>query len=139
MKDPEKPWYTRPIPLIIGSLLAFSVFSSLSSPAVAPETSNTAAAVTALNSYTQQATPVVTPIPAATKVQQTSAETVKESGLSNNKTYTNVDGATVHAPAYSTDNSVPQGASAKCGDGTYSFSLHRSGTCSHHGGVITWY
>jgi len=33
---------------------------------------------------------------------------------------------------------VPPGASARCRDGTYSFSAHRSGTCSHHGGVAVW-
>ena len=30
-------------------------------------------------------------------------------------------------------------ATAQCDDGTYSFSQHRSGTCSHHGGVGQWY
>lgn len=25
--------------------------------------------------------------------------------------------------------------SAQCNDGTYSYSQHRSGTCSHHGGI----
>ena len=34
--------------------------------------------------------------------------------------------------------SAPAGATARCRDGTYSFSLHHSGTCSHHGGVATW-
>src|SRR5436853_4552041 len=34
--------------------------------------------------------------------------------------------------------SVPSGATARCRDGTYSFSRHRSGTCSHHGGVAMW-
>jgi hypothetical protein len=29
-------------------------------------------------------------------------------------------------------------ASAVCADGSYSFSAHRSGTCSHHGGVHWW-
>src|SRR5262249_26351548 len=29
----------------------------------------------------------------------------------------------------------PMGATAKCRDGTYSFSQSRRGTCSHHGGV----
>jgi hypothetical protein len=32
----------------------------------------------------------------------------------------------------------PPGASARCRDGTYSYSSHRSGTCSHHGGVAVW-
>jgi hypothetical protein len=30
-------------------------------------------------------------------------------------------------------------ASALCNDGTYSYSQHCSGTCSHHDGVDTWY
>jgi hypothetical protein len=33
---------------------------------------------------------------------------------------------------------VPPGATARCVDGTYSFSQHHSGTCSHHGGVAAW-
>jgi hypothetical protein len=39
------------------------------------------------------------------------------------------------APASNTD---PTGATAKCKDGTYSKSQHRSGTCSSHGGVAQW-
>lgn len=30
------------------------------------------------------------------------------------------------------------GATARCEDGTLSYSQHRSGTCSHHGGVASW-
>ena len=56
--------------------------------------------------------------------------------VSNNKQYTNVDGATVHSPAYAPQ--TPAGATAECRDGTYSFSLHHSGSCSHHGGVSQW-
>lgn len=33
---------------------------------------------------------------------------------------------------------VPAGATARCRDGTYSFSRNRRGTCSHHGGVAEW-
>jgi len=29
-------------------------------------------------------------------------------------------------------------ATATCRDGTTSYSAHRRGTCSHHGGVKTW-
>jgi hypothetical protein len=32
----------------------------------------------------------------------------------------------------------PHGATALCRDGTYSFSKHRAGTCSGHGGVKRW-
>lgn len=42
------------------------------------------------------------------------------------------------APAPSTS-SAPNGATAQCRDGTYSYSAHRRGTCSHHGGVATWF
>jgi hypothetical protein len=33
---------------------------------------------------------------------------------------------------------VPNYASALCRDGTYSYSAHRSGTCSWHHGVAQW-
>jgi hypothetical protein len=36
-------------------------------------------------------------------------------------------------------NEKPSGATARCGDGTYSFSTSRTGTCSHHGGVTEWF
>ena len=57
--------------------------------------------------------------------------------LGNDNHYTNVDGQSVHSPAYSSGG-IPAGATAQCGDGTYSFSQHRQGTCSHHGGVSRW-
>lgn len=47
--------------------------------------------------------------------------------------YLNSDNICVHSPS-----SNPTGATARCVDGTYSYSLHRSGTCSHHGGVAEW-
>jgi uncharacterized protein YraI len=34
---------------------------------------------------------------------------------------------------------APSGVTAQCRDGTYSYSQHRQGTCSHHGGVAQWY
>jgi hypothetical protein len=33
---------------------------------------------------------------------------------------------------------VPEQPSALCNDGTYSYSQHRRGTCSWHGGVSKW-
>ncbi|SRR5258708_25416133 len=72
--------------------------------------------------------PIYTPTPAPT-INQTNSDT-------NNTYYTNSDGNTVQSPTYY--NSAPAGATAKCNDGTYSFSQHRSGTCSGHGGVAQW-
>lgn len=54
-----------------------------------------------------------------------------------NGNYMNAYGNTVCRPYESS--SIPAGASAKCSDGTYSFSQSRRGTCSHHGGVAIWY
>ena len=48
--------------------------------------------------------------------------------------YYNSDRNKVHNPIVSAE-SVPVGATAICRDSTYSFSRHRRGTCSHHGGV----
>ena len=33
---------------------------------------------------------------------------------------------------------ISNGATAICRDGSYSYSQHHQGTCSHHGGVQTW-
>lgn len=61
-----------------------------------------------------------------------------ESDLDNHQTYRNHHGNTVHSPAHSRSGQIPPGATAQCRDGTYSFSQHRSGTCSRHGGVAVW-
>jgi len=34
---------------------------------------------------------------------------------------------------------APEGATAKCKDGTYSHAKGHTGACSHHGGVAEWY
>ena len=52
--------------------------------------------------------------------------------------YINHDGLTIHRPAHTDSGLPPPGASAQCADGSFSFSTHRSGTCSHHGGVSRW-
>ncbi|TDN45175.1 surface rod structure-forming protein G [Curtobacterium flaccumfaciens] len=53
-----------------------------------------------------------------------------------NGSYVNSAGNTICRPQAA--ESAPSGATAKCGDGTYSFSQSRSGTCSRHGGVAAW-
>lgn len=52
--------------------------------------------------------------------------------------YINSQGEWVPSPRRIWDNRPPAGASARCRDGTYSFSRSRRGTCSHHGGVAEW-
>lgn len=60
----------------------------------------------------------------------------RESKTCGPDTYVNVRGKCVHRPVRA--DRPPAGASAKCRDGTYSFSQNRRGTCSHHGGVAAW-
>ena len=69
---------------------------------------------------------------AATSSQSTTAAVPK----SQPRYYTNKDGQRVQSPTYY--DKAPAGATAQCRDGTYSFSQHRQGTCSHHGGVAKW-
>jgi hypothetical protein len=69
----------------------------------------------------------VTPVPT-----YATAKTACGSGY-----YRNVNGVCVPNPTYAP--AVPAGATARCRDGTYSFSQNRSGTCSHHGGVERWF
>jgi hypothetical protein len=61
-----------------------------------------------------------------------------ESQLVEHNHYVNKDAQEVHSPAHSKSGAVPAGATARCGDGTYSFSQNHRGTCSHHGGVTGW-
>lgn len=50
--------------------------------------------------------------------------------------YINSSGHCVHRPMHASH--APYRATAKCRDGTYSFSEHHRGTCSWHGGVAVW-
>ncbi|WP_405162531.1 DUF3761 domain-containing protein [Nocardia sp. NBC_01499] len=50
--------------------------------------------------------------------------------------YLNVDKRCIPRPQQA--DTAPSGATARCKDGTYSESQHRSGTCSGHKGVDEW-
>ena len=52
------------------------------------------------------------------------------------RSYINRNGKRVKSPVRSPF--VPAGATAQCRDGSWSFSQHRQGTCSHHAGVAKW-
>jgi hypothetical protein len=93
-------------------------------------TSITALAVVLLTSLVAQ-TPQPSPTQQASQRQQKSQPKCADNG-----TYVNSKGETVKRPENCS--MAPQGATAQCRDGTYSFSQSRRGTCSHHGGVAKW-
>ncbi|MBI2017451.1 DUF3761 domain-containing protein [Candidatus Daviesbacteria bacterium] len=88
------------------------------------------------NTPTPTITPTPTPNPTAKPVVSPTPKVkppVIDAGCG---TYINSFGQEVARPCPA--NNVPAGATAKCRDGTYSYSQSRRGTCSHHGGVAQW-
>lgn len=81
--------------------------------------------VTTVGTYVAPVTPAA---PAAPPAQAAPSCT--------NGSYVNKAGNTVCDPE--TSSSAPAGSTARCYDGTYSFSQSRRGTCSSHGGVAEW-
>lgn len=81
---------------------------------------------------------VAQPSFARTPRHQSQSQAPNESALVEHGHYINRQGHDVHSPAHSKDGRAPNGATAKCRDGTYSFSESRRGTCSRHGGVASW-
>lgn len=128
-----KPWYKKKrylIPIGVVALLSLGGSSGQTptSNVVTPAIQNVQSATYSSGMSASQLSASTQTVNALTPAADTS--------LSNNNYYTNTAGNEVHAPAYS--NSIPSGASARCGDGTYSFSQSRRGTCSRHGGVASW-
>lgn len=128
--------------VIIGSIVALAAVYGLASSG--GHTATPQNKVDAETSITTPATPEqTTPVQVVPETQKiapsqsspapTPASTPASCGSGY---YLNVDGNCVPTPR--TAPSVPEGATAECNDGTYSFSQNRRGTCSHHGGVARW-
>jgi hypothetical protein len=118
--------------ILVASVSGHSTPNNNSDPIVITPTTTQQPNITA---DTKQAAPTVTaqesaPAPTPTPTPAPAPKTC-DSGY-----YINSDGNCVESPTYAP--SAPAGATAECNDGTYSFSQHRSGTCSHHGGVASW-
>lgn len=132
----------KKVGVIIGSVASlFLVMGVIGRHTQQPTVNNitTPASTTRASSAPAQSASLTTPDTPSTTNDSNEARTESsDTSLSNNNTYTNIDGNTVHSPADSTNADIPAGATAQCADGTYSFSQHHSGTCSHHGGVAQW-
>jgi hypothetical protein len=114
--------------------------SSTYSPSSSPSTLETTTAVPETSAAPAVAPAPVTQAPAAAKKttkpaapKTTQAAAPPKVAACTGDTYRNVDGNCVQRPG-----SSPSGATAKCKDGTYSYSQNRRGTCSGHGGVAQW-
>ena len=73
----------------------------------------------------------------AAQAKETKHHAASQRTYDDGQYYTNVDGHQVHRPMRA--NRAPAGWTAKCRDGSYSFSENHRGTCSHHGGVAVWH
>jgi hypothetical protein len=109
----------KPVAPVVSTVASPSDTATSSPTPAAPDTFPVVPATTAppVSTHTNAAPP---PQPAACAADE----------------YRNVDGVCVHRPEQA--NQPPAGATAQCNDGSYSFSQHRQGTCSHHGGVRRW-
>jgi hypothetical protein len=116
------------------------VSSSTAAPLPDPTPIPTAPPVVAASTPT--ASPVALPLrpevpaPRAVAVAPPATGSAQQSSSCDTDYYRNSDGKCVHRPQQAA--AAPAGATARCSDGEYSFSQHRRGTCSGHGGVAQW-
>lgn len=112
--------------VVVGWIIVANLFGGSNSPA--PVVSSQQAI--SPNTQTQPSPKLApTPAPAPTPTPQPKQSCPKGYYINS---YGNCVKSPIPAPT------VPADATAMCRDGTYSFSQHRSGTCSHHGGVAIW-
>lgn len=104
------------------------------SPTLSPEPTTTTEITTSSPAVVAPA-PVVPHTAASHTVAKTQTRGSSSGSCAANE-YRNVNGNCVQRPTHA--DSAPAGATARCHDGTYSFSQNRRGTCSSHGGVAEW-
>jgi hypothetical protein len=106
---------------------------------ITPTTTNTFTPTITVTA-SQTCTPTITWTPTITYTVTRTPTLTRTNTLTPTKTHTRLPTATYNpnviipvAPGV-----CPAGATAICTDGTVSYSAHRQGTCSHHGGVAQW-
>lgn len=132
---------TPTVPL--GTVSTFTTVPSVLYSPVAPDSATPVPAPVTTTVVVPPA-PATTEVPATTEAAVPPQDTGDAGGSESSggggacgvDYYRNSDGQCVHDPVQAP--SAPSGATAECKDGTYSFSKHRSGTCSGHGGVAEW-
>ncbi len=124
--------------LFAGAVLVVALAKLGSVAQLAPTSPSVQGVSTEITQTSVQSLVTLTQTPTPTRIIQPTKPSMTSPGLSNENYYKNSAGNEVHSPAYSNNGGVPSGASAICGDGTYSFSQSSRGTCSHHGGVAEW-
>ncbi|MFE0024707.1 DUF3761 domain-containing protein [Amycolatopsis sp. NPDC059021] len=108
-----------------------AAFTPSTSPAYTPPTySPPTTSATPTTTYSAAPAPAYSPPPVETTPAAPKTTAPAECDADH---YRNSSGVCVQRPG-----SNPAGATALCKDGSYSYSQHRSGTCSGHGGVRTW-
>lgn len=119
-----------PTTTVSAAPLADSPGSATSTPAATASDAPTATPPTPTRTATHRPAPVTTTHPPAPTVHHTASSGSGSGSGSGGSGGTHRTEAPV-APG--------GGATAKCNDGTYSYSQHHQGTCSHHGGVAVFY
>lgn len=132
---------TAPIPVV--ATASPSVTPAATAPTTTPQPTTATPTTTPPPTTTSVvAVPVTTtvvtqhPVPAPTTATAKQAQPIDPAPACGGDDYINSDGNCVPRPTHAA--SAPPGATAQCVDGSYSFSQHRQGTCSHHGGVARW-
>jgi uncharacterized protein DUF3761 len=100
--------------------------AATAAPATSPKTARTAKAST--KAKTTATTPATSATTGAPRAPATAPKTSADAGT-----------RLPEKPVAAAPAGAPEGATAKCKDGTYSQSKTHTGACSHHGGVAEWY
>jgi Protein of unknown function (DUF3761) len=147
---PSKPTPVTTAAVIENSVLAATATPAATTPPLETSTPATAVATTVAPTIEAPTTVVLATAPTYSQEQIAYFEALAQAATSTTQpeavsspsagcgagSYTNSNGSCVPRPIAAP--TAPDGATAKCKDGTYSFSKNRSGTCSSHKGVAEW-